>query len=216
MDSRTETVEPATSASKVALACECGRFEARLDGLRPAVANRVVCCCRSCQDYARSLGRERNLDAYGGTEVFQVSPKRLVVERGLEVLACVRQTPKGPLRWYTACCHTPLANTFPKPGVFMAVMAKSLHVAGVQLSQTGLAPLLGPVRATVNGRIPKAERFALRATRWALFTMISRLGTKMLMWRLRGQQRSNPFFNDEGKPHVRWTSKPTPTSEPSP
>ena len=71
-------------------------------------------------------------------------------------------------------------------------------VAHLQLEQScgqSLDDLLGPLRVTVNGRIPRARARALRATRWALVTMLFRYSRMILAWRLRGDHRQSPFFS---------------------
>ncbi|MBX2799781.1 MAG: hypothetical protein KTR31_19035 [Myxococcales bacterium] len=44
--------------------------------------------------------------------MFQFTPARITFTEGSEALRCMRLGPKGPLRWYTDCCKTPVANTF--------------------------------------------------------------------------------------------------------
>jgi Family of unknown function (DUF6151) len=53
------------------------------------------------------------LDVHGATDVIQTSPAQLTLTQGQEFLACMRLTEKGLLRWYAACCSTPIGNTLP-------------------------------------------------------------------------------------------------------
>ncbi|XYH92920.1 DUF6151 family protein [Sorangium sp. So ce1128] len=41
----------------------------------------------------------------------QVAPSSISFDRGSELIAAVRLTPKGLYRWYASCCKTPLGNT---------------------------------------------------------------------------------------------------------
>ena len=66
--------------------CECGAVTGVARGVSPATVNRVVCHCRGCTAYAHVLGRASEiLDARGGTEVFQMSPRQLSITTGIEV-----------------------------------------------------------------------------------------------------------------------------------
>jgi len=56
-------------------------------------------------------GTVKILDAQGGTDVVQTRPANLTFTHGQDTLACMRLTPKGLLRWYAACCNTPIGNT---------------------------------------------------------------------------------------------------------
>jgi hypothetical protein len=78
----------------------------------PQNANRGVCYCKDCQAFAHFLGKDgETLDERGGTDVTQVLPKNIAFTQGTEILACIRLTEKGLLRWYAGCCNTPVVNT---------------------------------------------------------------------------------------------------------
>lgn len=92
------------------LRCQCGTVRAVL--AHPARGNRVVCYCHDCRAFAHVLDQaSRVLDERGGSEISQVLPKNLTFTQGTEALACLRLTPKGLLRWHSACCRTPIGNT---------------------------------------------------------------------------------------------------------
>ncbi len=55
------------------------------------------------------------LDERGGSQIIQVPPKNLTFTQGREVLASMRLTEKGLLRWYAGCCNTPIGNTLITP-----------------------------------------------------------------------------------------------------
>jgi hypothetical protein len=90
--------------------CTCGRVRGEI--LQPRRAMRGVCYCRDCQAYAHLLRRaDQVLDALGGTDLVATPAPNVVISAGREHLACVSLSPRGLLRWYAACCDTPLANT---------------------------------------------------------------------------------------------------------
>ena len=102
------------------LQCRCGTLKGVI--ANPRSGNRVVCYCRDCQAFAYFLGREADvLDELGGSEVVQILPRNLTFTQGVETLACLRLTENGLLRWYAACCSTPIGNT---PNELAAVIAK--------------------------------------------------------------------------------------------
>lgn len=93
--------------------CECGKFSAELTAFPRNTPGRLVCYCDDCQSYAHYLGRADLLDANGGTEVIPAYPRDVKILSGKEQLKCMRLSPKGMFRFYTACCKTPVGNTRP-------------------------------------------------------------------------------------------------------
>lgn len=79
--------------------------------MSPTTGNRIVCYCDDCQAFARFLERPDILDSLGGTDIFQMAVSRLRITQGESELRCMRLSPKGLIRWYTACCKTPVGNT---------------------------------------------------------------------------------------------------------
>lgn len=63
----------------------------------------------------------RMLNPWGGTEVLAVRPRQIVINQGLDYLACMSLTESGAWRFYTRCCHTPIAN--------MTRNTKTVHIA---------------------------------------------------------------------------------------
>jgi hypothetical protein len=94
------------------LQCRCGTVKGYVSD--PQTVNRAVCYCRDCQAFAHFLGRAADiLDAQGGTDVIQTLSARVIFSEGREVLACMRLSRNGLMRWYTTCCNTPIGNTLP-------------------------------------------------------------------------------------------------------
>ena len=174
----------------IPLACACGKLKGVARGVGRRRVNRVICYCKYCQGYARHLGHEAVLDGDGGTDIWQLSPRRLAFTEGVEHLACLRLTSKGPLRWYAGCCRAPIANTLATsrlPFVGLVHSAIDRNAEPRPLDQ-----LLGPVRARLN-RPP-----AMTGVNWRLFPMLGRYGSMLLFWWLRRDQKHSPFF-DNGK-----------------
>jgi hypothetical protein len=160
----------------------------------PSSVNHVVCHCDGCHTYAHVLGRATAvLDQRGGTELFQMSPRQLVIETGREQLACMRLTEKGALRWYTKCCRTPIAHTLDsKRNPFMAVNHACVDW------ETAWHPrdrVLGPIRARVNGRFGRGQASALRAGPMALASMLLHYVPMYTWWFLRGDAKHSPFVD---------------------
>ncbi len=79
---------------------------------RTEKVNRCVCYCADCQAFAHALKRpDEILDEAGGTDIVQVTQNDISFMIGIENLACMRLTENGLLRWYAACCNTPIGNT---------------------------------------------------------------------------------------------------------
>jgi hypothetical protein len=177
------------------LQCKCGTIKGVIGN--PRSANRAVCYCKDCQDFARFLGQEREtLDARGGSDVIQVLPKNITFLQGMDSLACMRLTSKGMVRWYAACCKTPIGNTLANYKIsFIGLLHNCLESADHPLQDS-----FGPVRCYVNpqGAIgePKPKTSGTGAVLW-WFTK------NILKARLNGDYKHTPFFRmDTGLPIV--------------
>jgi hypothetical protein len=170
--------------------CSCGALRGVARGVSGACGNRVVCYCDDCQSFAHFLDRaEDTLDAHGGTEIFQTSPARIEITAGADRLACMRLTPKGLLRWYAACCRTPIGNTLASRQVpFVGLVVACLD-------HPSLDSALGPIR--VRGHARFAVGTPAGAHRSFPATAIARLLWNSLVARLRGDHRRSPFFDRE-------------------
>jgi hypothetical protein len=179
-----------------AVRCRCDALSGRLAGALDRGTRRLVCYCRDCQAFARFLGgAEDLLDAHGGTDILQLSPARLRIEAGAERLACVRLSPRGLMRWYAACCATPLGNT----------------LATRQLSFVGLVTVV--LDGAARARLPTTRRGVFArdalgdgkppgAADGAPLSMAVPITAELLARRLRGDHRRSPFFDEDGRPVV--------------
>lgn len=173
--------------------CGCGNLHGTLHGASPHSGQHIACYCKDCRAVIAHFQKERRfLDEAGGVALFQTSPTRITFDGGTEALACLRLSPKGVLRWYAACCDTPMFNTVPSAGLpFAALLTGNLA--------SGSAPL-GPVKARVNtgaptGPVPEPN------SAFAAFRAIAALMLGLLVAKLRGDHKRSPFFDQQtGKP----------------
>jgi hypothetical protein len=179
----------------VPLRCACGAVRGVARGLGPGRGHRVVCYCDDCQAFAHFLGgAERILDSHGGTDIFQTSSSRLEIGQGNDRLACVRLTPRGPLRWYADCCRTPIANTPPSPHVpFAGLIHAFLDFAATGRSRD---ELLGPVRTRIYARFAAGDRARLDAhDGLPVVRLFARVAPFLLSAWLRRDPLRSPFFD---------------------
>ena len=181
--------------SDLQLRCECGSVKAVARDVSPRLGNRVVCYCESCQQFPIKLGKaEHVLDAFGGTEIYQLPPAHVEIVEGVEHVRCLKHSERGLHRFYAGCCDTPLANA---PGLGLPFIGL-LHSVDSEPGKRD--ERLGPVRAHVNVGGATAALPADR--RGGLAGVIVRLLAQMLVWRLKGVTRPHPFFHDDGTPIV--------------
>lgn len=179
--------------------CQCGKMSGQLNRLSASSVNRVVCHCKFCQTYQHQLGHPENLDAHGGTEVFQMTPKDFVIEQGQQHLKALRLTSKGAIRFYAGCCNTPLVNTAANIGLPFAGVSRTC-VPEFKEDAT-ITRAIGDVRARVQGsgaafnQLPKtSKRFAR-----AMYLHAARL---IAFWWLRGDAKRSTFRKPDGSPIV--------------
>lgn len=196
-------------AETLPIRCDCGYIRAHAD-LRGHHVQRAVCYCRDCRMFAYFLARaDTMLDQQGGTEVVQMSQGRLHFQSGQERLACMRLTPDGILRWYAACCDTPIGNIPPN----RHLPYLSLIHACIDYAATGhtAESLLGRVGWHVNARelsvSPRGHPGAARTHDGIPFALLARVAFRVIGWRLRGDHRRSPFFDTHSgrpvaRPHV--------------
>ena len=177
----------------IPLRCECGQVRGEVDASRSYV--RVTCHCRDCQAYARVLGKAGLMDANGGTDIVPMAPAGILILEGMARVACMSLGPKGLLRWYSACCRTPLANTaraasLPYVGVPVACMA---------VSEADLAAAFGPRNAMMI--FPGSALHPVAPTRWRLMLGSMRIGWGLLREKMGGRDgRDSPLFDAVGQP----------------
>ncbi|HZH44457.1 MAG TPA: DUF6151 family protein [Lysobacter sp.] len=175
---------------KLPLQCRCGTVQGELDAGR--AYTRATCYCKDCRAYARFLGVPGVLDAAGGTDVVPAAPAAVRFTQGSEQVVCMSLSPKGILRWYAACCRTPLGNTPRDPKVPYVGLVTACFGAPSQAVDATFGPrdrivlntqsATAPVRATPLG-------FALGGLR----IVAGILGAKLR------RERVSPFFDASGR-----------------
>lgn len=173
-----------------ALACSCGKLKGVV--ALSVRANHAVCYCKDCQAFAHFLGRpDEILDHRGGSDIVQTQPANVRFTEGREQVACVRLTPSGLVRWYAACCNTPIGNTMATANLsFVGILHSCLETADGALDAT-----FGPVRCWVNTHgargLPKPKAAGVSAAVLWLLSLLVRA-------RLDGTYRQTPFFDATG------------------
>lgn len=174
------------------LSCRCGQVQGELDPRRAYA--RVTCYCRDCRAYARWLGGEGLLDAAGGTDIVAMGPDGLRFTRGMDKLACMSLSPRGLLRWYAACCRTPLGNTPRNPTMFYL----GVPTQGIAEPAETVDAVFGPCHRIVLET--QSATGAVKPTRLALFGGTLRIFAGLIGARLRGRRNALLFDAGEGRP----------------
>ena len=171
------------------LQCQCGTLKGYVT--LPGSVNRAVCYCRDCQAFAHFLGRANEiLDSKGGSDVVQTSPAHVTLTEGVEMLACMRLTENGLVRWYARCCNTPIGNTLANYKVsFVGLIHSCLDNGGKSLEDS-----FGPVRMWVNTKAAKGE---VRSSALAATGGIMRILWMLLRARLNGSYKRTAFFSSQ-------------------
>lgn len=180
----------------IPLKCRCGKVRGVAQDITPKTHTRAVCYCDDCQAFARYLERaEEILDAYGGSDIVQTAQGRITIDQGAEYIRCVRLSEKGMYRWYTACCHTAIGNTFGPAWPFVGLLSEFLDIPDEQRDK-----VLGPVRGycftkSASGALPDSIR-----KHGLPPSMVLRAFSRIATWKLKGLGKPSPFFNAKGQP----------------
>jgi Family of unknown function (DUF6151) len=180
----------------LALRCRCGTVRGVARDVAPSTVNHCFCYCDDCQAFAHFLGRADDvLDAHGGTEITQMSQANVRFTEGVDMVAAMRLSAKGMIRWYASCCRTPIGNT-------MATTA--LPFVGVVRAFIDAPPAaLGPIRGRGFAKSAKGGRAAVPNDGLAEPLMVARVLAKVLRWRLRGDHKRSALLDGAtGKPVV--------------
>ncbi len=185
-------------SSTLPLRCRCGAVRGVMTGVSPATGTHVVCYCNDCQAFARFLGQDGVVDAWGGTDIFQVSPSQIRVTEGADHLACVRLSEKGLFRWYAGCCQTPIGNMLGPALPFIGVVRAFRDPS----AGAGADAALGPPRGHIWGQFAVGGCPA-HAHPKAPLGLTLRMLRPMLGWWIGGKGQPQPFFDGvTGAPRV--------------
>lgn len=165
--------------------CSCGKVQGECVAGRGA---RIVCYCESCRVFVENQGAGDILDPAGGNDLYQTAPEAFHFTQGSDLLAWSKQTEKGPVRWFTTCCNSPLANTLGSP----AIPFVSLQTAYFK-DPAGA----GKVTARVNR---KGATGHIEGEMGSTGRMLLAFVGRMARSRLSGNYKKNPFFDAAGAP----------------
>lgn len=175
----------------VPLRCRCGRLRGVARAVAPSTGLRFVCYCEDCRAFAHVLKRPDVLDAAGGTDIVHMAAGRVTLATGVDMVRCLTFSGRV-LRWYAACCGSPIANTatsarFPVVALIHSFMDHAaaghsrVDVLGPPLCRIYERSATGPLPADAPPR-PSLAVFARRAS-------------MILSWWARGLGRPSPFFD---------------------
>lgn len=180
----------------ISLKCECGQVTGQVVNVSASNGNRVVCCCSDCQTFVNHLGHPQVLDKFGGTDLYQTTLSQVKIEQGIEQLRCLKLSPKGPTRWYTACCNSPIGNTINGKMPFIGLV-HSFTDNSLTRDQD-----FGPVLAYVQTQHALSEPNYPRHHPKFPFSITLRIIRNMLVWKIKGLNKPTPFYDDASKPIV--------------
>lgn len=177
--------------TQVPLRCRCGQVRGTATEVSPSSGNRLVCYCDDCQAFARFLERDDITDAAGGTDIYQMAASRMKITAGAEALRCVRLSPRGLIRWYTECCHTPVGNTV---NARVPVIGVASVFMDHQSDGRSRDEVLGPPVCGCFGRFAVGGLPAGAHPKVPPRVMLRLLGLLMRWW-LTGKGKPSPFFD---------------------
>lgn len=178
----------------IPLKCQCENVQGSVHLASSKTGNHVVCFCDDCQAFANHLPNTGDiLDEWGGTAVYQVAPWMVKFHQGVDQLRCLRLTPKGLYRWYTACCQTPVGNTVSTKLPFVGLIHNILDEEGGKGSLAG--PILGYHKVeSATGDVPQH----VTDTGMPINTF-ARLIWRIFKWKVTAGGKPNPFYHTDGK-----------------
>lgn len=172
--------------------CKCGQVAGEV--IMPTPSNRARCYCSDCRAFGHFFGPNGSVvDAQGGTEIIQVPMDHVRFSQGIEHLAAIRLSEKGMLRWYAACCQTPIGNTMAdRRWSFVGLIHSCLDAGLIERD-------FGARVATINTDSALGDP---KPRQQGLFRSILGLVRIALPARLSGRYRQSPFFTPAGEPLV--------------
>ena len=177
-------------ADDISLKCTCGEVTGKATGLSAENTNHIICHCADCRTFVEHLGGRTEPE--GGVQITQMSPARIRIIQGTENIRCLRLSEKGPFRWYTDCCNTPIGATPPSAGIPSVGMLHNF----IDLPPEARTSIFGPVRGHVflNEATGTTEKAA--AIPKAGLALWVRMYCIVIGWKLRGDARRNFFYKD--------------------
>jgi hypothetical protein len=181
----------------IAFSCACGKAQLLATNVTPQNGTRIICYCKDCQAFAHFLERSDTvLDAWGGSEIFQMPLAYVQVTQGIKELRCMRLSEKGLYRWFTGCCNTPIGNTMGANMPFIGLIHSALEDTSVRDAN------LGPIRGYVQVNSASAKLAGKENQADVPLPLLLRIFSKLLVWKLKGLNKPSSFFDSEGQPVV--------------
>ena len=180
---------------EISLGCECGKVTGVVKNATSSSSTRLNCYCSDCQAFPRHLGNaETVLDAWGGTDIFQMAQAHVEINSGTDQLRCLRLSEKGLHRWYTACCKTPIGNTLGGRMPFVGIIHAFISHPGER------DVLLGSSRGNVWIKDAAENAPESLGKGGNPYLLLLRSIRKLIIWKLKGLNQPSPFFDKSGKP----------------
>jgi len=177
---------------KIPIGCQCGQVSGKVILSSEKELNRLVCCCKDCQNFANKLNAENVLDEFGGTELLQVLPSSIQLEQGIDKLLCVKLSAKGLHRWYTVCCNTLVGNSISAKVPFFGIINSF-----VKLDNRGL-DAIKPISIYLYAR-DALKPIPLKNSHSKMpITLLGRALFKMLLSKIKGNGLPSPFYSENG------------------
>ena len=185
-----------SAQSELRLRCRCSKVRGVVREASHATGNRLVCLCLDCRAFAKFLDRPDAIDAYGGSDIYQMAPSRLKITEGTDQLRSMRLSEKGLLRWYTDCCKTPVGNTMngkvPFVGLILAFADPACDRDAI------LGKSLGYINAPDPKKLPPGVVVGSK-----LLKIVGRCGVLMIGWWIGGKASPSPFFDEKTREPIR-------------
>ena len=174
------------SPEPIRFSCTCGSVRGHLSRTGRPGGMHVICHCKHCR--AGELWCGTPDPDPDGVAVFQTTADRVHFDQGFENVSAFRLPPKGPFRWYAACCSVPLFNTASDPGV---------PFAGLIAARADDMASLGSVRMEIFRTQPDGS------SKWggSLAVLVSVLAS-LFSARVSGRWKDTPFFDPESRKPV--------------
>lgn len=169
----------------IRFSCNCGQLSGHLADASPQTTVRARCFCSTCR--AAEVYHDQPDPGENGVDLVMVDPAKLSFDQGREHVAAIRIFPKGPLRWYAACCGARLFNT--------AGSARFVFIT-VSADRIAESERLGPEQARAFVKQSNGKRKHEHGGRLFL-PMLGRSLSRFVT----GRWRDNPLFDPQtGKP----------------
>lgn len=181
-------------ARDLALRCACGTVQGQARGVTPRNVRRVCCYCPDCRAFLNHVGAQSCVTDDGGADLVATLPGRIEFTAGHDQISVLRLSKNGLLRWYAACCGTPLGNTPAKP------VPRFVSVPRALFADPDADTVLGNLKAIVNtaqapaGSVPPKE-FGFPG--FIIYVASGHLASVLGL-----APKNTPYFDANGKPAV--------------